>query len=206
MRSNNMEFAWTETTIEKLRLLWLEGHSTAEIGRRLGISKNAVVGKAHRLDLPARPSPIKREGGQQGSARKRTRQRWPRSTLPKLPCLRDNAASSVSALNCAVSAPVPAAPERLTNGKPLQRASQKPQPCCWPLGDPGTATFRFCDNEAVSGKPYCETHCQRAYAGAGRTTPSSDFDSPLADSVPQNSKCCAYIRTAAGAHTENQER
>ena len=39
-----------------------EGHSTAEIGRRLGVSKNAVVGKAHRLDLPARPSPIRREG------------------------------------------------------------------------------------------------------------------------------------------------
>src|SRR6201996_2872812 len=56
----NME--WAEETISRLRELWSEGHSTAEIGRRLGVSKNAVVGKAHRLDLPARPSPIRRGG------------------------------------------------------------------------------------------------------------------------------------------------
>ncbi|MGA9866957.1 MAG: GcrA family cell cycle regulator, partial [Acetobacteraceae bacterium] len=50
---------WTDETIARLRGLWTEGHSTAEIGRRLGVSKNAVVGKAHRLDLEARPSPIR---------------------------------------------------------------------------------------------------------------------------------------------------
>ena len=43
---------WADETIIRLRELWDEGHSTAEIGRRLGVSKNAVVGKAHRLDLP----------------------------------------------------------------------------------------------------------------------------------------------------------
>src|SRR5580692_7401139 len=53
---------WAEETIVRLRELWDEGHSTAQIAVRLGVSKNAVVGKAHRLDLPARPSPIKREG------------------------------------------------------------------------------------------------------------------------------------------------
>ena len=36
---------WNEETIEKLRALWAEGHSTAEIGRRMGVSKNAVVGQ-----------------------------------------------------------------------------------------------------------------------------------------------------------------
>lgn len=51
---------WAEETVARLRMLWDEGFSTAEIGRRLGVSKNAVVGKAHRLDLPARPSPIRR--------------------------------------------------------------------------------------------------------------------------------------------------
>jgi len=174
MRTTNNKFDWTEATIEKLRLLWSEGHSTAEIGRRLGISKNAVVGKAHRLDLPARPSPIKRGGGQEGFARKRMRQRWPRCTLPKLSCLQDNVASSASAVDRIGSAPVAAAPERLTTGKPLPRPSYKPQPCCWPLGDPGTSTFRYCDNESVPGKPYCETHCQRAYAR--RAAQPSDFD------------------------------
>ena len=55
---------WTEEAIAKLRTLWAEGLSTAEIGRRLNISKNAVVGKAHRLNLPPRPSPIRRTEGQ----------------------------------------------------------------------------------------------------------------------------------------------
>ena len=59
MRNTNSEFEWTDDTIRALRQLWSEGHSTAEIGRRMGISKNAVVGKSHRLDLPARPSPIR---------------------------------------------------------------------------------------------------------------------------------------------------
>src|ERR1700747_1127861 len=51
---------WAEETILRLRSLWDEGLSTAEIGRRLGVTKNAVVGKAHRLALDPRPSPLKR--------------------------------------------------------------------------------------------------------------------------------------------------
>ncbi len=51
-------FDWNDEAITRLRTLWDEGHATAEIGRRMGITKNAVVGKAHRLDLPERPSPI----------------------------------------------------------------------------------------------------------------------------------------------------
>jgi GcrA cell cycle regulator len=53
---------WPDERVRQLRLLWVVEPrlSTSEIGRRLGVSKNAVVGKAHRLDLPARPSPIRR--------------------------------------------------------------------------------------------------------------------------------------------------
>src|SRR5690348_5986642 len=54
---------WTAEAIDQLRSLWAERHSTAEIGRRMGVSKNAVVGKAHRLNLPPLPSPIRREAG-----------------------------------------------------------------------------------------------------------------------------------------------
>lgn len=50
---------WTDETIARLRDLWSQGLSTAEIGRQLSITKNAVVGKAHRLGLPPRPSPIR---------------------------------------------------------------------------------------------------------------------------------------------------
>jgi GcrA cell cycle regulator len=54
-----METIWTQERVEALGKLWREGHSTAEIGRRLGLTKNAVVGKAHRLELDPRPSPVK---------------------------------------------------------------------------------------------------------------------------------------------------
>ncbi len=60
---------WTDEVIERLKALWAEGLSTAEIGRRMGISKNAVVGKAHRLALPARPSPIRRGASGETSRR-----------------------------------------------------------------------------------------------------------------------------------------
>ncbi|MBT6203466.1 MAG: GcrA family cell cycle regulator [Alphaproteobacteria bacterium] len=50
--------SWTDEKIERLKELWDQGLSTAEIGRELGVSKNAVVGKSHRLALKPRPSPI----------------------------------------------------------------------------------------------------------------------------------------------------
>ena len=53
------ESVWTEERIAELARLWQEGLSTSEIGRRLGLTKNAVVGKAHRLALAPRPSPLK---------------------------------------------------------------------------------------------------------------------------------------------------
>ncbi len=59
---------WTDESITRLRSLWQEGLSTAEIGRRMQITKNAVVGKAHRLDLTARPSPIRKIDGRDGAA------------------------------------------------------------------------------------------------------------------------------------------
>jgi GcrA cell cycle regulator len=51
---------WDSETESRLRVLWAEGHSASEIGRRLGVSKDAVIGKSHRLGLSGRPSPIKR--------------------------------------------------------------------------------------------------------------------------------------------------
>lgn len=55
-----METIWNPELIDRLIALWDEGLPTAEIGRRLAISKNAVIGKAHRLALKPRPSPLKR--------------------------------------------------------------------------------------------------------------------------------------------------
>jgi GcrA cell cycle regulator len=150
---------WNTETIERLRGLWAEGYSTAEIGRRMGISKNAVVGKAHRLNLPSRPSPIRREPGGRASRPPQPR----RVTGPTLPPLATAAAPA--ATEAAAPTPVEAMlrePAVRNTPRPAWR-STRPLTCSWPLGEPGTASFRFCDDDAVAGKPYCERHAAIAY-------------------------------------------
>ena len=61
---------WDDEKIGRLKKLWSEGLTTVEIGKRLGTSKNAVVGKAHRLGLKGRPSPIKRQDVKVAPAKK----------------------------------------------------------------------------------------------------------------------------------------
>lgn len=147
---------WTDETIARLRAFWDEGHSTAEIGRRLGVSKNAIVGKAHRLALPARPSPIRREAG----APRAPRRAAPRITGPTLPPLAAPLPMVISAAPAGAPRPPPRSLPRSTA---VPRFGNRLVACCWPIGDPGTPSFRFCDAEAVSGKPYCTAHAQLAY-------------------------------------------
>lgn len=73
---------WPEEDIRDLRVLWASGLPTAEIGEKLGYSKNAICGKAHRLDLDARPSPIN-IGGRAAIAALRA-PKTPKVTLPPL--------------------------------------------------------------------------------------------------------------------------
>jgi GcrA cell cycle regulator len=151
---------WNVDAIERLRALWAEGHSTAEIGRRMGISKNAVVGKAHRLQLPARPSPIRRDAVAPRPA--------PAGRRPTLPPLRMPSApippTSV-AVAPAPSVPVAAKTPLITRPAPAPRPFARPsaRTCCWPIGEPGTESFRFCTAEALAAKPYCLEHAQVAY-------------------------------------------
>lgn len=159
---------WTEETIERLRALWAEGHSTAEIGRRMGISKNAVVGKAHRLNLPARPSPIRRDGP--GTpARAPAPRRVTGSTLPPLTAATVAAlAPTVTRSPVVVAArPVTREPLAVVKAAPSLRAVTprvgRSVACCWPIGEPGTKSFCFCDATAAAGKPYCFEHAQIAY-------------------------------------------
>jgi GcrA cell cycle regulator len=148
---------WTEETVMRLRTLWEEGLSTAEIGRRLGMTKNAIVGKAHRLDLPARPSPIRPSTGERPPRAPRVR-RSPGPTLPPLASVRPQSIATARATPAEYQTP------------PTPRLQAVPPPrygrvitCCWPIGEPGTKSFRFCDSPSVPGKPYCEEHAARAY-------------------------------------------
>ena len=175
---------WPDETVIRLRELWDEGHSTAEIARRLGVSKNAVVGKAHRLDLPGRPSPIRREAD--GSFTRVPRPlrpaRVPANTLPPLPSVTAPAplpphalrrldqpgATPPTAAPRPVPAPIVKAPEppRLvvsaarmdpTRGQAPRRRDGSG--CLFPIGEPGTRSFRFCDGDLdPAGGSYCCEH------------------------------------------------
>jgi GcrA cell cycle regulator len=151
---------WTDDVIERLKALWAEGLSTAEIGRRLGISKNAVVGKAHRLSLTARPSPIRR--GPPGEAPKRPVTK--RVTGPTLPTM----AAPPTRETATATLPEPAVRSVVAPAAPSLRAVGRSGggrliACCWPIGEPGTRSFRFCDAGSLPGKPYCATHAALAY-------------------------------------------
>jgi GcrA cell cycle regulator len=149
-----MMMEWGADTIELLRGLWAEGHSTAEIGRRMGVTKNAVVGKAHRLNLPPRPSPIRREAEGPRVAQPR------RAPAPRPPMIMRRPEQPVQQRPApVVVAPPPPAPTAVVRAFP--RVSNRS--CCWPIGEPGTSSFRFCTAEATTGKPYCGEHAAVAY-------------------------------------------
>ncbi|MFD1111075.1 GcrA family cell cycle regulator [Pseudoroseomonas ludipueritiae] len=172
---------WTPEAIEALRGYWAEGHSTAEIGRRMGISKNAVVGKAHRLNLPPRPSPIRREAtGAQPEAPRPAPVAAPvvaeaataiAAPPPAQPAAPAASAPVAVARPAPAPAPRPAAPVAPPARKPMPvpNAVVRPFPrsgartCCWPIGEPGTPDFRFCTGDAMTGKPYCPEHAAVAY-------------------------------------------
>ena len=155
---------WTDDVISRLRALWAEGHSTAEIGRRIGVSKNAVVGKAHRLLLEARPSPIRR--GEPDAAPKRPAMKP--VTIPTLPTMATPPEQAQAPapkpaeqlIRLAPPPPVQAAPSLRAVGR---SGGGRLVACCWPIGEPGTRSFRFCDGESLPGKPYCGPHAALAY-------------------------------------------
>lgn len=173
---------WSGEAIERLKALWAEGHSTAEIGRRMGISKNAVVGKAHRLNLPARPSPIRREGSG-GTGQDAPRSAAPRPPRPARPAATVSQPPAAAAMPPATAGTASAAAttSRVAPGAPAPRVAASMAPvgtvvrpfprlgvrsCCWPMGEPGTPEFRFCSAEAIPGKPYCAEHAAVAYVKA----------------------------------------
>lgn len=154
---------WTDDRKAQLRALWDEGHSASVIAECMGTTKNAIIGVAHRIRLPARPSPIRPAG----SGKRPPRQYWrrkrpaqPKVTLPPIdqdaPPLAVNAVLRQSRAPQVFRHPPP-------TPKPPEMGFLAPLPCCWPIGEPRTPSFHFCQAPALPGKPYCRSHCQLAY-------------------------------------------
>ncbi len=148
--------SWTDERVELLKKLWADGLSASQIAGELGgITRNAVIGKVHRLGLSGRAkSP--------SSAAPRPRKA--RSTMLRVsrPAIRGN-----TALQHAYD--YEAEPEQELVEKVIPIGQRRTllelteATCRWPIGDPGTTDFFFCGGNTVENLPYCAYHSRVAY-------------------------------------------
>ena len=147
---------WTPERVEIVKAMWAEGQSAEQIARVIkGVSRNAVIGKVHRLGLP----------GRQTISRKQTiRLRRTNGATAKAPQI---AATRPTVQRKANNGPryviEPPLPELPPPAKVVALLDLEPSQCRWPYGDPKLPGFGFCGCEVVPGLSYCEGHAQRAF-------------------------------------------
>ena len=137
---------WNENNVARLKELWDQGLATAQIGKLLGFTKNAVVGNAHRIGLERRPSPIRRTAVKPDRKKARS---------PIVPTLKFEASKEETKELPKQQSFKPAVKNLFT--KILKRG------CEWPEGHPDESDFKFCGKERFEDKPYCINHCAVAY-------------------------------------------
>lgn len=134
---------WTPEVFEAMKLMWTEGKSAAEIGRKLGFSRNAVLGKIHRHNLEKL---LPRHSVPKSTVPPEHRAKRRRRVLPSLPALK-----AVKPLR---AAPPPAAPDA-TRVSILDVTG-----CKWAMT--AAPPHLFCNGDRVEGRPYCAHHESRA--------------------------------------------
>lgn len=145
--------AWTTEMVNKLEKMWQSGLTTNEIAKQLGVSKNSVVGKVHRLSLIARPSPIKKKDEEDELPLEE-----PAKKSPKPKKEESNKAPSYP------SNPAPVKEEKPIKTKGCIKLSElNNHTCRWPIGDPKDDHFCFCGNKVRAGQTYCDEHAAIAY-------------------------------------------
>lgn len=165
--------SWTDERIQELKDLWQQGHSASEIGKRMEVSKNAVVGKAHRLNLPSRPSPIKQQetgasdDAASGSAAEQPARKQRKTDSRKSASRGDGSGKNAGGNGAAVAG------RGVVGTYPASIRAQVEalggrSGCVWPIGDPNDPEFRFCGAPTAPGKPYCSEHAARAYITRSR--------------------------------------
>jgi GcrA cell cycle regulator len=171
--------SWTDERIDQLKSLWEQGMTASQIADALGgVSRNAVIGKAHRLGLQSRPSPVRSSDASSDE---------PAAPSPA-PAAATVAAAPPPAPRPAAIVPEPAPfmahsphepvapagppapPRRLVPAKPSAEIRDKTglldlndKICKWPIGHPGEPDFHFCGHPVNQGFPYCLSHCAVAY-------------------------------------------
>jgi GcrA cell cycle regulator len=152
--------AWTDERVEMLKKLWQEGLSASQIAGRIGgVTRNAVIGKVHRLGLSGRAMP----SGTRSTSRPRTvqpRRPRPRPSLPgaapRAPWHWDRAVQADGHFEPSEELDIPIAERKSI-------LELKEGDCRWPIGDPQAADFHFCGRGKHVGLPYCEFHARKAF-------------------------------------------
>lgn len=152
--------AWTEDRVEILTKLWAEGLSASQIAKELGeVTRNAVIGKVHRLGLSGRAKP---SNPTKKPTRKATAARTRAARLPSAPRKQRST----------ISVPPPPPPieaKPMANGKYATILTIRDHMCKWPIGDPSTSEFRFCGRKTEDkDEPYCTAHSRVAYQPSRR--------------------------------------
>lgn len=174
--------SWTDERVEILKRMWGEGQSASVIAKELGgVTRNAVIGKVHRLGLSNRNG-----GGSSKTAAKKEAPKVEAKPKPK-------AAPAEQKINVPAEIPRPSAaamrkiipagqplppqpsaneisPEALARVSEVEKTAKKlslmeltEKTCKWPVGDPATDDFWFCGLGVQAGKPYCEAHVGVAF-------------------------------------------
>lgn len=176
--------AWTDEMVNDLRKMWAEGLTTGEIGKRLGVSKNSIVGKVHRLGLSGRPSPIKKKEESQTPAAAKPakapeekkikpkaaptpapapKKEAPKAETPKTePDKKVFTAPKIEEKTEVQHQPQPVKQPQSHGGKTML-VDLDNHTCRWPLGDPKDENFHFCGRKIHIGQTYCEEHANIAY-------------------------------------------
>lgn len=159
--------SWTNERVELLKKLWSDGLSASQIAGELGgVTRNAVIGKVHRLGLSGRAKTTTTSAKQR---RPRT-SAAPANATPKRP-------TPQPMTHGATALKADMAPEPVAEPEPVvepiaelvpisQRATiltLTERTCKWPIGDPATDDFYFCGRQSDAGVPYCAHHCRIAY-------------------------------------------
>src|SRR5688500_13729800 len=175
---------WTEERVELLKKLWLEGLSASQIAGVLGegVTRNAVIGKVHRLKLTGRAKPAS------SAPRARATPR-PSTGVRRISTGASRPSSGIASMMKSRSMPgggggmtqgatalkmedefqreVYVAPQvqelYIPEDQRLGLLELNEHTCKWPIGDPLTPDFYFCGQHSEEGKPYCDFHSRRAY-------------------------------------------